>query len=365
MHYLLISNHAEMLLRYRGAVIRELLKENRVTVCVPEGNGEGVKALEAFGCRVVTAEVDRRGINPVTDLRLYRRYRHILSTVKPDAVITYSIKPNIYGGYAAKRLGIPYFAHVQGLGSAFYKPIIKNVAAIMYRVALKKARGVFFENAGNADFFVDKRIIRRSAVITVRGGAGVTLPDFPLCPLPEDSVTRFLFVGRVMREKGVDELFSAAVRLKEELGASVEFSVAGGFEESYSDKVRELSDKGIINYLGFVDDVAALYRDCHAVVLPSYHEGLSNVLIEGAATGRALITTSVHGCLETVLPDESGILVPRGDAEALLFALRSFVKLPHTEKAAMGLKGREHIEKNFDRAEVVTYTLKELEERLK
>jgi galacturonosyltransferase len=166
-----------------------------------------------------------------------------------------------------------------------------------------------------------------------------------------------------MKEKGVDELFYAARRLKNELGDAVSFAVAGGFEESYSEIVKELSDEGVIEYLGFVKDVAALYRDCHAVVLPSYHEGLSNVLIEGAATGRALITTSVHGCLETVT-DESGILVPPSDADALYFALRSFHGFSYEEKRDMGLSGRAHVEKSFDRADVVTFTLNALRERL-
>ena len=359
LHYLLISNHAEMLLRYRGAVIEALLRENTVTVCVPEQSEE----LEKMGCRVVTAPVDRRGIDPVKDMKLYFNYRRILKELSPDAVITYSIKPNVYGGYAAKTLGIPYFAHVQGLGSAFYKPVLKTVAAVMYKIALKRARGVFFENEGDAGYFVKKRIVPLRSVITVKAGAGVPIEDFPLCPLPKGSATRFLFVGRVMKEKGVDELFSAARRLKNELGDAVSFAVAGGFEESYSETVKELSDEGVIEYLGFVKDVAALYRDCHAVVLPSYHEGLSNVLIEGAATGRALITTSVHGCAETVT-DESGILVPPSDADALHFALRSFHGFSYEEKRDMGLKGRAHVEKSFDRADVVTFTLNALRERL-
>ena len=362
--YLLISNHAGMLLRYRAEVIRALLSENDVTVCVPEGDVAGAEGLSALGCKIVFANVDRRGINPVKDVKLYRRYVAVLKEIRPDAVITYSIKPNVYGGYAAARLKIPYFAHVQGLGSAFYKPILKTVAALLYKIALKRAKGVFFENVGDADYFVGHRIIRRENVITVKAGAGVPLDRFPLYPLPDDAVTRFAFVGRVMREKGVDELFSTAVRLKAELGDRVSIAVAGGFEEGYSDRVKELSSAGVIEYLGFVNDVASLYRDCHAVVLPSYHEGLSNVLIEGAATGRALITTTVHGCAETVT-DESGISVPPFDAESLHFAMKRFVLLSYEEKREMGLKGRAHIENNFDRADVVTFTLNAISERLK
>lgn len=359
---MIISNNPAMLYRYRAEVLSELIKDNTITVCAPDGDCE---PLVKMGCQIIRADVDRRGINPIKDIGLYKTYKRIISEVKPDVVLTYSIKPNIYGGYAAKKLGVPYFCHVQGLGSAFQRPLIKEIASVMYKAALKKTKGVFFENSGNRDVFVNKKIIRPDQAIIVRGGAGVSLDSFPFSEMDESGCVGFLFVGRIMKEKGIDELFAAARRMKAELGDRVSFTVAGGFEDEYGDTIKELSEKGIVEYPGFVNDVASLYKKCHAVVLPSYHEGLANALIEGAATGRALIATDIYGCKETVIDGQSGFIVPKADAEALYSAMMRFYNMSIDEKREMGLKGRKFVEKHFDRRNVVSFTVSSLNGRLK
>ncbi len=353
MRYLIISNNGGMLVIYRGALLRELLKSLSVTACVPHG---GEEELIKLGCDIVYADVDRRGINPISDLKLYKQYNKIIKEVAPDAVITYSIKPNIYGGYACRRLGVPYYLHVQGLGSAFYRKGLKTVVSAMYRAAAKKANAVFFENDGNRDLFVNKKIIKKDQAV-VFSGAGVDLDAFPLTPMPEGDRVRFAFVGRIMKEKGVDELFYAAKKLKSELGDKFELHVAGIFEDSYEQVVNELHEDGVINYLGFINDVASLYKSCDAVVLPSYHEGMSNVLLEGAAIGRVLVTTDVYGCRETVIPGESGLVCSVRDSEALYEAMKRVCLMSKGEREQMGKRGRAHVEKNFDRNEVVRKTV--------
>ena len=353
MRYLIISNNGGMLVIYRGALIRELLKSASVTACVPHGGEEELKKL---GCDIVYADVDRRGINPISDLKLYRQYKKIIKEVNPDAVITYSIKPNIYGGYACRKLGVPYYLHVQGLGSAFYRKGLKTVVSVMYRAAAKKAKAVFFENEGNRDLFVNKKIIKKDQAV-VFSGAGVDLDAFSLTPMPEGDGVKFAFVSRIMKEKGVDELFYAAKKLKSEFGERFDLSIAGIFEDSYEQVVNELHEKGIIKYLGFVNDVASLYRSCDAVVLPSYHEGMSNVLLEGAAIGRVLVTTDVYGCREAVVSEESGLICPVRDGEALYSAMKRVCLMSKSERETMGKRGRAHVEKNFDRNEVVRKTI--------
>lgn len=353
MRYLIISNNGGMLYIYRGALLRELLKNASVTVCVPHG---GEEELVKLGCDVVYADVDRRGINPKNDYKLYKNYKKIIKEVKPDAVITYSIKPNIYGGYACRRLDVPYYLHVQGLGSAFYRKGLKTVVSAMYRAAAKKANAVFFENDGNRDIFVSGKLIRKEQAV-VFSGAGVDLDAFPLTPIPDGDGVKFAFVSRIMKEKGVDELFYAAKKLKSEFGDRFELSVAGIFEDSYEQVVNELHEKGIINYLGFINDVASLYKSCDAVVLPSYHEGMSNVLLEGAAIGRVLVTTDVYGCRETVALGESGLVCPSRDADALYEAMKRVCLMSKEERENMGKRGRAHVEKNFDRSEVVRKTI--------
>ena len=236
MKYLIITNHSYMLWQFRRELITELLARGEVVVSTPFVGRE--KELSGIGCRLIKTEVDRRGANPAKDYALFRKYRRIIGAEKPDAVITYSIKPNIYGGIAAAQAGIPYFVNVQGLGSAFSNRLLAPLVTGMYRHALKKADTVFFENSGNLERFVEKRVVSADRTVLLPG-AGVDTDFYPYRDYPsEENGLRFLFVGRIMKEKGVNELFAAAEKLKSEYGDKVHFEVAGFFEDAYSDRVK-------------------------------------------------------------------------------------------------------------------------------
>lgn len=232
MKYLIITNHSYMLWQFRRELITELLARGEVVVSTPFVGRE--KELSGIGCRLIKTEVDRRGANPAKDYALFRKYRRIIGAEKPDAVITYSIKPNIYGGIAAAQAGIPYFVNVQGLGSAFSNRLLAPLVTGMYRYALKNADTVFFENSGNLERFVEKRVVAADRTVLLPG-AGVDTDFYPYREYPsEENGLRFLFVGRIMKEKGVNELFAAAEKLKSEYGDKVHFDVAGFFEDAYS-----------------------------------------------------------------------------------------------------------------------------------
>ena len=190
-------------------------KGSQVFALIPVG--DKVDLLRKSGCTIIPTDVDRRGVNPVKDYFLYRTYRRQIKTNSPDLVITYTIKPNIYGGYAARRCKVPYAVNITGLGTAFQKPgMLRRLVTVMYKVALKKVKTVFFENQENLDVFVEMGIVPESQCVLLHG-AGVNLEHFFLSPYPPESeVTRFLFTGRVMAEKGVEELFSAMERLVSE-----------------------------------------------------------------------------------------------------------------------------------------------------
>lgn len=194
----------------------------------------------------------------------------------------------------------------------------------------------------------------------VLNGAGVNLNDYPYQEYPNDGTVRFLFVGRIMKEKGVDEFFVAAERMKKKYGKRVEFRMAGMFEEAYKQKIDELVNDGIIEYLGYQADMKSLYGAASCVVLPSYHEGMSNVLLEAAATGRPLITSDIPGCREAAEDGVSGYICPAKDADALYEAMRCFVELPESWRAEMGRRGREQMEKRFSKDAVVAETMKQL-----
>ena len=189
MKIMIITNHTFMLWQFRRELILELLKENEVIISVPFG--DYIDEFKALGCHMIDTELDRRGINPVKDISLYRAYRKLLKTEKPDMVITYSIKPNIYAGFVCSQMGIPYCVNVQGLGTAFQKQVLSALVTVMYKMALKKAKVVFFENESNAEEF-RKRKITSSKQQCVLPGAGVNLERFAYRDYPYNDKIHFV-----------------------------------------------------------------------------------------------------------------------------------------------------------------------------
>ena len=356
---LILANHSGGLYDFRKDLIAELKKHANVTVAVPH-NDRWAELLNLVN-RVIELSVDRRGMNPLHDSKLFHQYRTMLKEVKPDLVLTYTIKPNIYGGLACRMAHIPYAVNITGLGSAIENGgWLKKFVLALYKPALKGARVVFFENAGNRDTFTATGVVPQGRDV-VLSGAGVNLEDYPYQPYPQEGAVRFLFVGRVMHEKGVDELFAAAKWMKQEYGDGVEFHIVGSFEEGYKPLMDELEQTGVVKYHGYQSDMKRFYAMADCVVLPSYHEGMSNVLLEAAASGRPLITSDIPGCREAVEPGVSGYLCPARDADALYAAMRRFLELPPAQRAAMGCCGRERMERQFGKAAVVAETIKHLE----
>ena len=355
----ILANHSGGLYDFRKDLIAELKKHANVTVAVP--HNDRWEELHKLVDEVIELPVDRRGMNPIHDSKLFRQYRAMLKEVKPDLVLTYTIKPNIYGGLACRMAHIPYAVNITGLGSAIENGgWLKRFVLALCKPALKSARVVFFENAGNRDTLAATGVVPKGRDV-VLNGAGVNLEDYPYQPYPQEGTVRFLFVGRVMHEKGVDELFAAAKRMKQEYGDGVEFHIVGSFEEGYKLLMDKLEQAGVVKYHGYQPDMKRFYAMASCVVLPSYHEGMSNVLLEGAATGRALITSDIPGCREAVEDGVSGYLCPTKDVDALCDAMRRFAELPENRQAEMGRRGRTRMEQKFSKTAVVAETIKHLE----
>ncbi len=357
MRIVILANDDAGLYLFRKELIIELLKENEVYIALPYG--KFVDPLAELGCKFIDVRVDRRGMNPVADLKLLNAYFSILAEVKPSLVITYTIKPNIYGGWACRVKRTPYAANITGLGTAFEKGgLLKLLAVFMYKRALKKAKAVFFENAANRDLFVREKIATEENAC-VLNGAGVNLERFSLRPYPDNATFKFLYVGRVMKEKGVDALFEATRRLIRE-GVNCFLDVVGRFEEDYEETIRRLEPEGWLRYLGFQDDVRPFIEACDCFVSPSYYnEGMANANLECAASGRPLITCDAPGCREAVV-EGSGLLCKPKDVDSLLDAMRKIVSTPREERAKMGLLGRKHMETVFDKKKVVETTISRL-----
>ena len=296
----------------------------------------------------------------MTDGKLLLRDWKLLRREKPGLVITYTIKPNIYGGLVCRMLGIPYAVNITGLGTAFQKRgALRLLVTVLYKAALKKAKAVFFENAENMQVLLDEKIVRKEQGCLL-SGAGVNTERYAYAPYPEDGETRFLFVGRVMREKGVDELFEAMHRLNER-GLRCTLDVLGGYEENYAAKMEAYTAEGWLRYHGYQKDVRPFIENAHCFVLPSWHEGMANTNLECAAMGRPVITSDIHGCKEAVEPGVSGLLCRAKDTGSLYEAMARFQAMPRAEREAMGRAGRARMEAVFDKKKVVAATLDALQ----
>lgn len=359
MKILVMANYDVGLYRFRKELLEELLGGgNEVVISLPDG--EYIPALKEMGCRFIDTPVDRRGINPLTDIKLFFKYIKMLKAEKPDMVITYTIKPNVYGAAACRLLGIPYSVNITGLGTALQGDgLLKKLILAMYGFSLKKAKNVFFENQSNRDALVSFGVVPEGADY-VNPGAGVNIEDFVPLAYPEREQVRFLFVGRLMKEKGVDELLYAAEKLKGELGDAVAFDVVGFYEDDEKERVEEFIRKGIVDFHGFQRDVVPFYKNASAVVLPSWHEGMSNVILEAGASARPVITNDIPGCRESVTDGVSGLLCKAGDGDDLLEKLGAMAKMTAAQRAEMGRQARLNIESGFDKKIVVKKTAERL-----
>lgn len=376
---LILSNSASGLYEFRIELIRNLLGNNEVYISLPEEpNDKYVKAFKSEGCHMLHTPFERRGMNPIKDLDLLKTYKDLIKEIKPDVVLTYTIKPNIYGGLAAKSLGVEYIVNITGLGTAILGGgFLSKVLLCMYRVATSKARCVFFQNSSNMEF-MKSHGVTGSGEVRLLPGSGVNLTAHPYIPYPpEDSGIEILSVMRIMKDKGIEELLQVIDELwipkdrpvgsDSSTGAAgaagvenspvpVHFTIAGNYEEEtkalYEPQIERLVEEGKLTYLGFVDDMNPIYERSHIIVHPSYHEGLSNVCLEAAASGRPIVTTDIPGCKETV-DENSGILCQPKSAESLAQALERMLELTFSEREAMGKAGRAHVEKSFDRNIVI------------
>lgn len=358
MKVLMISNQGMGFYKFNQELTETLIENgNEVFVTFPKD--EYADQLEALGCSYIHTRVDRRGTNPIRDLKLLLSYLRILRRIKPAIVLTFTIKPNIYGGIACRLTNTPYIANITGLGSSIHrKGFLQKLTLHLYKTGLKKCRRVFFQNKSDRDYFTGKKIAAGNSKVIP--GSGVNLKQFPYVDYPpEEEPVRLLYLGRIMKEKGIDELLEAAEKVKKQY-PDILFELAGCFEDDYSRMIRSCQEDGIINYYGQQEDIHPFLIKSHALILPSYHEGLANVLLEAASTGRPVLASEIAGCREAFDEESSGIGFEPHNADSLTDAIVKFIKLPYEKKQEMGLAGRIKMETEFDRQKVVNAYMEEL-----
>ncbi|RKM59812.1 glycosyltransferase family 1 protein [Butyrivibrio sp. CB08] len=359
---LILANSSSGLYDFRNEILTGLMDEGfEVTVSLPDDLK--AKELQDEGCKVIHTDINRRGVNPVQDMALFGAYRRLLKSEKPDIVITYTIKPNIYGGFACRLARIPYVSTITGLGSTFERggTLLKLIVA-MYKTALKGCSCLFFQNEYNHQIFEQHGIRGKKTVVVNGSGVNLDKHKFEEYPGHKDDVTRFLYIGRLMKEKGTEELLYAARKAHEKYGDKVSFAAVGYSEEDFEEPVKEATLAGYFKSIPYQKDIHPFIKEADAIVHPSYHEGMSNVLMEAAATGRPVITTDINGCKEVVNKDVSGLLCRPRDKESLYEAIDRFMELPMEKRIEMGKAARDHVEQKFDRRSIILTYINEIKQ---
>lgn len=367
-HIVITVNAAWNLLNYRTGIIAMLLEQgHRITVLTPRD--ETVDELCALGCAFEPIAMTRRGQSPLSEVGVVARFYRQLRRLRPDVVLSFTIKNNIYAGIVCRALQIPFIPNVSGRGAVFSEGRTTiTVVLAAYRLAFGKAATVFYQNPEDRDIFLQHGVGRteRAALLP---GSGVDLDKFIPVPLPgSPDAPVFLMIARVLREKGVDE-YAQAARAVRARYPDARFDLIGqhdsGSEYVPSDQLARWQTEGILNYRGTVPDVRPIVAEADAVVLPSYYlEGTPRSLIESAAMGRPIVTTNTAGCRDTVIPGISGYLCHPRDAADLTDKLMDIAGMTPHARATMGLASRQHIETTFDEKHVIDAYRRALQEGL-
>ena len=355
---LIFSNVTAGLLRFRRELLELLVQSYRVVVLSSDNGGKD--EIQRIGCAFIDVDIERHGKNPLKEIVLISEIAKNIKQFKPFVVLTYTIKPNIYGGIACSFLHVPYIVNITGLGDAIENSgLIATIAKILYKTGIKKAQKVFFQNQSNADFFISKKLY--SGPYDVLPGSGVNLLKHRFEPYPsEEKDVPYIFcvIGRMTKDKGIHEIIEASYNFSPE---ELRIQLIGACEDDCLDLIHRAEKHGVIHYYGRQEDVHEWLKHAHAILHASYHEGMSNVLLEAAACGRPILATAIPGCKETFDEGISGIgFLPRS-SEAIITVINRFIELPYAKKVEMGLRGREKMESEFNRDIVVDKYIKEIE----
>lgn len=357
MKILILANNDVGLYKFRKELLETLLNKHEVYISLPAGIY--IQELKNMGCHFIETEFDRHGTNPIQEFKQIGAYRKILKEVKPDIVFTYTIKPNVYGGMACSMQKIPYVVNITGLGTALENPgMMQKITLMLYKLGIRKAQKVFFQNTENREFMLGNNVIK--GAYDLLPGSGVNVDYYQVLEYPDDETIDFVFIARVMKEKGIDQYLEAAEAIRSKY-PSTRFHICGACEQDYEDKLQELQDRGVIIYHGLVKDMREIHKISSCTVHPTYYpEGLSNVLLESAASARPIITTNRAGCREVIDDGKNGFVVEQKNSKDLIDKIEKFLSLSHEERKQMGLNGRHKVEKDFNRQIVIDKYLEEL-----
>lgn len=355
------GNTAWGMFNFRGCLLKHFVDAGYNVVVASPYDLVYTPQLQQIGCKTINIVIEAKGANPLAEIRLYRMYCRLIKQVKPDFCFFYTIKPNIYGSMAANRLKVNYVPITTGLGYTFMETnFVAKMAHQLYRYAFRNAPEVWFLNNDDREEFLKSRLIKPEQAYVLKGGEGMDLTRFDGyydAPRHKTNKVRFLLVARMLYDKGVREFVEAAKILRQKypeaqfrlLGAMGVANPAAISEE----QMEEWLNEGNVKYLGVTSDVVPFLMEADCVVLPSYREGISFTLLEGAAMSLPLVTTNTVGCRDVVTDGVNGFLCQSRDVRSLANAMERVIKMTPAERKVMGQAGRQKIEQEFNVKEVI------------
>jgi glycosyltransferase involved in cell wall biosynthesis len=358
-----VSNTSWSVFNFRLGVIRQLRDEGFEVIVVAPKDEFSAKLI-AEGFKYLHIDIDNYGINPLRDVRTVFQLMHIYRKYNPDFIFHYTIKPNIYGSLAAWRCGIPSVAVTTGLGHlfTFKNGLVRFLTLWLYRIAAKLSQEVWFLNDSDRAHFIKKGIVSAKKAFLLES-EGVNLKWFKPLEKPEKHIghrVRFLFAGRLLRDKGVFE-FAEAARILSAKYPNAEFELLGfinpeNVNSVTPEQIEEWQKQEILTYLGETDDVRQVLSACSCLVFPSFYgEGISRILLEAAAMGKPIITTDNTGCREVVIDGVTGFLTEPRSTSDLIAKLENFIRLSPEDRLTMGRAARKNIEEKFDENRIITH----------
>lgn len=357
MKILILNNLISYTYNFRKEIIEAFVREGHsVLLAADNDDDEKLGELERI-CRFIPVPFNGKGTDIREEWKLLRTYRKIVRDERPDIIFTFTIKMNLYGGLAARRYHVPYVPMITGLGELEKKGRLRTLLLFLHRRVMPYAKTVVFQNDDNRAFFDANNIKYTSSVVVP--GSGINCGKFCCVDYPEGDVTHFVFLGRLIKAKGIGEYLDAAERLS---SPSVVFHAAGPVDPEFLGRVDDLEKRGKLIYEGVLSDTRGYLASSSCLVLPTYHpEGISNVILEACAVGRPVICTPRTGCREVVSDGVNGLYCREKNSDNLVSVIEKFLSLSRDERALMGKRGREIVAAGFDRSIVVKAYLKILE----
>jgi glycosyltransferase involved in cell wall biosynthesis len=359
----LIANTAWNLWNFRRSLIEALTAQGHEVICAAPEDGYENRLQDIHGVRFIPLRhLSRKSLSITGNLHTFTELRQILRREQPDLAVFYTIKPNIYGAVAARQSGVPAIAAIEGLGyAAMASPVLRQFIFFLYRYALKNAARVVFLNSDDRQIFLDRHVVAHAKTLIIRG-TGIDTAYFSPGNKSGVAAPVFIFIGRLLSDKGVREFVRAAQQVKR-IAPQAQFRLLGSTDAGNpasigQEELKQWINEKAIDYMGQTDDVRPFIAGADIIVLPSYREGMPRVLLEGMAMGKAIITTHSAGCRETVEEGKNGFIVPTENADALADAMLRYLALAPEQQRAMGSHSRHKAEREFGNAVILPQYLR-------